>query len=147
VVAFEGDIWPQGPTSNVVVFDEAKDTMFWSHFLLPVRLLETVRRYSTQANGKDQNNTFVVDPAVTESVTGPVTQVIPIPMEWAPMFVDGPNFGIAIRRVFDLFDSLDKDDRVNLYPIAEMMGMACCATDNGVGVVSTLSTRWTHLMY
>jgi hypothetical protein len=84
VVAFEGDIRPQGPTPNVVVFDEAKETMFRRLFLPPVRLPETLCRYSARANGNDQNNTFVVDPAVTERVTGPVTQVIPIPMEWAP---------------------------------------------------------------
>jgi hypothetical protein len=147
VVAFEGDIWPQGPTPNVVVFDEVKDIMFRRLFLPPVRLPETLHQYSVRVNGNNQNNTFVVDPAVTERVTGPVTQVIPIPMEWTPMFVDGPNFGTAIRRVFDLFDSLDENDRVDLYPIAEMMGMACCAADNGVGAVSTLSTRWTRLMY
>ncbi len=28
IVAFEGDIRPQGPTPNVVVFNEAKDTLF-----------------------------------------------------------------------------------------------------------------------
>ena len=93
VVAFEGDIWPQGPTPNVVVFDKAKDTMFRRLFLPPVRLPETLRQYSARANGNNQNNTFVVDLAVTERVTGPVTQVIPIPIEWAPMFVDGPILG------------------------------------------------------
>ncbi len=146
VVAFEGGIWPQGPTPNVVVFDEAKDTMFRSLFLPLVHLPETLHRYSARANGNDQNNTFVINPAVTERVTGPVTRVIPIPMEWAPMFVDGPNFGTTIRRVFDLFDSLNKNDRVDLYPIAEMMGMACCAADTGGGGVSTLSPSWTRLL-
>ena len=60
MVAFEGDIRPQGPTPNVVVFDEAKDTMFRRLFLPPVRLPETLRQYSARANGNDQNNTFVV---------------------------------------------------------------------------------------
>ena len=62
-------------------------------------------------------------------------------MELAPKFVDGPNFGTAIRWVFGLFESLDEDDRVDLYPITEMMGIVCCAADNGVGAVNTLSTR------
>ena len=48
VVAFEGDIWPQGPTPNVVVFNEAEDTMFRRLFLPPVRLpvvrADTARR-------------------------------------------------------------------------------------------------------
>ena len=84
------------------------------------------------ANGNNQNNTFVVNPSVMERVTGPVTRVISIPMEWARMFVDGPNFGTTIHQVFNLFESLNKDDRVILYPIAEIMGMACCASDNRV---------------
>jgi hypothetical protein len=99
------------------------------------------------ANGNNQNNTFVVNPSVMERVTGPVTRVISIPMEWARMFVDGPNFGTTIHQVFNLFESLNKDDRVILYPIAEIMGMACCASDNRVGAASTLPTKWTRLMY
>ena len=70
VVAFEGDIRPQGPTPNVVVFDEVKNTMFWHLFLPQVRLQETLHRYSSGANGNDQNNMVMVNPAVTERVGG-----------------------------------------------------------------------------
>jgi hypothetical protein len=116
IVAFEGDIRPQGPTPNVVVFNEAEDTLF-QRFNLPLAcLVETNTRYSSQANGNDHSHMFVVDP-VTARVTGAVTWLIPIPMEWAPMFVDGPNFGTAFCRAFDLFDSLDEDDQTRLYPI------------------------------
>jgi hypothetical protein len=116
IVAFEGDIQPQGPTPNVVVFNEAEDTLF-QRFNLPLAcLVETNTRYSSQANRNDHSHMFLVDP-VTARVTGAVTWLIPIPMEWAPMFVDGPNFGTAFCRVFDLFDSLDEDDQTRLYPI------------------------------
>jgi hypothetical protein len=30
------------------------------------------------------------------------------------------------------------EERLALYPILEMMGVACCATNNSVGAVSTL---------
>ena len=53
----------------------------------------------------DQLPTFVVDPSITTRVTGAVTRLIPIPLEWAPMFLDGPTFGMAFRRMFDLLDS------------------------------------------
>jgi hypothetical protein len=88
-----------------------------------------------------------VDPSVTVKATGAVTRLIPIPLEWAPMFIDGPNFGTAFRRVFDLFDSLDEDDRSDLYPILDMIGMACCAADDSDMPPSTLSTQWTRLTF
>jgi hypothetical protein len=138
IVAFKGDIRLQGP---------AKDTLFQRFNLPRACLVETNARYSSQANGNNQSHTFVVDPLVTARVTGAVTRMIPIPMEWVPMFVDEPNFGTAFRGVFDLFNSLDKDNRTGLYPILEMVGMACCAANDSDMPPSTLSTQWTHLMY
>jgi hypothetical protein len=93
IVAFEGDIQPQGPTLNVVVFNKAKDTLFQQFNLPRARLVETNTRYSLRANRNNQSLTFVVDPSVTARVTGAVTRMIPIPMEWAPIIVYGPNFG------------------------------------------------------
>ena len=147
IVAFEGDIRPQGPTPNVVVFDEAEDTLFQRFDLPPARLKETHDWYRSTANGNDQNNTFMVDPAISVKVVGAVTRLIPIPLEWASMFLDGPNFGTTVRRMFDLFDSLVKEEWSNLYPIFDMIGMACCATDDSDMPASTLSTQWTRLTY
>jgi hypothetical protein len=147
IVAFEGDIRPQGPTPNVIVFNKAKDTLFQQFNLPRACLVETNARYSLRANGNNQSHTFMVDPLVTARVTGAVTRMIQILMEWAPMFVDGPNFGMAFRRVLDLFDSLDKDDRTGLYPILEMIGMACCAANDSDMPPSSLSTQWICLTY
>ena len=105
IVAFEGDIRPQGPSPNVAVFNQAEDTLFLWFNLTPACLSETHKYYSSRAKGNDQNNTFVVDPSITVKVTGAVTRLIPIPLEWAPMFLDRPNFGTSFRRVFDLLDS------------------------------------------
>jgi hypothetical protein len=147
IVAFEGDIRPQGPTPNVVVFTEAEDTLFKRFHLPTARLAETHARYRSRADGNDQLPTFVVDPSITTRVTGAVTRLIPIPLEWAPMFLDGPTFGMAFRRMFDLLDSLDEVDRNELLPILEMMGMACCAADESDMAPSTLSSQWTRLTY
>jgi hypothetical protein len=130
-----------------VVFTEAEDTLF-KHFHLPtVRLAETHARYRSRADGNDQLPTFMVDPSITTQVTGAVTRLIPIPLEWAPMFLDGPTFGMAFRRMFDLLDSLEEEDQNKLLPILEMMGMACCAADESDMAPSTLSSQWTRLTH
>ena len=59
------------------------------------------------------------------------------------MLINGPNFGTAFRRVFDLFHSLDEDDRSDLYPILDMIGMACCTADDSDMPHNTLSTQHT----
>jgi hypothetical protein len=89
----------------------------------------------------------VVDLEITARVTGAVTRMIPIPIEWASMFVDGPNFITAFRRVFYLFDALEEEERSALYPILEMMGVVCCTANDFVGAASTLSTQWACLMH
>jgi hypothetical protein len=95
IVAFEGNIRLHGPTPNVVVFNKAKDTLIQRFNLPQACLVKTFAKYSSRTNGNNQHHTFVVDPAATARVTGAVTRMIPIPMEWASMFVDGPNFGTA----------------------------------------------------
>jgi len=147
IVAFKGNIRPQGPTPNVVMFTEDKDTLFKRFHLLSARLSDTHAPNSSRGNGNNQFSTFVVDPSITTRVTGAVTQLIPIPLEWAPMILDGPNFGTAFCRMFDLLDSLEEDDRTDLLPILEMMGMVCCATDDSDMAHITLSTQWTCLMH
>ena len=127
------------------MFTEAEDTLFKRFHLPTARLAETHARYCSQANGNDQLPTFVVDPSITTRVTGAVTRLIPIPLEWAPMFLDGPTFGMAFRRMFDLLNSLNEYDRNELFPILEMMGMACCAADESDMAPSTLSSQWTRL--
>jgi hypothetical protein len=57
------------------------------------------------------------------------THMILIPMECAAMFVNGPYFGTAFRRLVDLFNSNDKIERDHLMPLLGMVALACCGTD------------------
>ncbi len=59
IVAFEGNIRLHGPTPNVVVFNKAKDTLFQQFNLPQAHLVKTFAKYSLQANGNNQHNTFV----------------------------------------------------------------------------------------
>jgi len=81
IVAFKGDIRPQGPTPNIVVFTEDEDTLFKRFFLPTARLVETHAWYRSRVDGNDIIPTFVVDPSITTQVTGAVTRLIPIPLE------------------------------------------------------------------
>ncbi len=72
---------------------------------------------------------------------------MPIPLEWAPIFVDNPDFGTAIRWMQDLFMSITDDKRYCLVEIFGMMTRACCATKALVGVGSTLAVNWQRLTY
>ncbi len=68
-------------------------------------------------------------------------------MEWASLLVDNPTFGMAIRQMFDLFDSVSKEDQVKRMRILEMMATGCCGADNLGEARSTLSSAWTQLKF
>ncbi len=73
--------------------------------------------------------------------------MIPIPMEWASLFIDNPSFGSAIWRMFNLFDLLTKGEQIKCMPILEMMATACCGADNSGKTMSTLSSEWKQLRF
>ncbi len=72
---------------------------------------------------------------------------MPILLEWAPMFVDNPDFGMAIRRMQDLFMSITDDERYPLVDIFGMMTRACCAAKALDRVGSTLAVDWQKQIY
>jgi hypothetical protein len=90
---------------------------------------------------------FVLDPTVEDYNAKPTTWMMPIPLEWAPMFVDNPNFGTAIRWMRDLFMSITDDERYHLVDIFGMMTWVCCATKASDGTGSTLAIDWRRLIY
>jgi hypothetical protein len=51
---------------------------------------ETVTAYKQDSDG-DYAHTFVLDPTIKDRKAKPTTQMMPILLEWAPMFVDNSN--------------------------------------------------------
>jgi hypothetical protein len=146
VVAFGGEVQTNGGTPDVFVFKEDMGALFKRLYLPRVLVAETVKEYKQDSDG-NYAHTFVLDQTVKDWNTKPTTRMMPIPLEWAPMFVDNPNFGTVIRRMRDLFMSITDDKRYRLVKIFEMMTRACCAAKVSDGASSTLAIDWRRLIY
>ncbi len=147
IVAFGDNIQKDATTPNVWVFEGEEHELFFRLHLPDVNLKNMQLFYSNKTKGNNSISLFAMDPATKELGRGPVTRIIPIPMEWASLFVDNPSYGSEIPRMFDLFDSLTKDEQVNRMPILEMMATACCGADNSGKVKSTLLSKWAQLRF
>jgi hypothetical protein len=147
IMAFGDNIRKDATTPNVWVFKGEEHELFFRLHLPDVNLKETQLFYSDETKGNNSSSLLAMDPATKELGRGPVTRIIPIPMEWASLFVDNPSYGSVIRQMFDLFDSLTKDEQVNRMPILEMMATACCGADNSGEAKSTLSSKWAQLRF
>ncbi len=120
--------------------------LFVQVHLPPVPLLQTIKKYKSSI-GNDQNYAFVRGGSNDKMDAVASTWMIPISMDWAPMFVDCSNFGTAFRQLVDLFDWIEKNNQDRLMPLLGMVALACCGTDTLSMAISTLSTRWTQLKY
>jgi hypothetical protein len=95
VVAFGGEVRTNGGTPDVFVFEEDKGALFKRLYLPRVLVTETIAAYEQHSNGNYAHR-FVLDPTIEDCNVKPTTRMMPIPLEWAPMFVDNPDFGTAI---------------------------------------------------
>jgi hypothetical protein len=131
----------------VWVFEGEEHELFFRLHLPNANLKEMQLFYSNKTKGNNSSSLFAIDPATKELGRGAVTWIIPIPMEWASLFVDNPLYGSAIRRMCNLFDSLTKNEQVNCMPILKMMATACLGADNSGEVKSTRSSNWAQLRF
>ncbi len=128
------------------IFKEDKGALFKRLYLPRVSVTETVMAYEQHSNGNNAH-TIVLDPTIKDRNAKPTSQMMPIPLEWAPMFVDNPNFGTAIQRMQDLFMSITDDKSYRLVDIFGMMTWVCCATKALDGAGSTLAVDWQRMIY
>jgi hypothetical protein len=78
-------------------------------------------------------------PAVT-------TRLIPIPMAWAAYFLDKPDFGVAVRRLDTLVESVSRLKRVQFAPTINSLLLGCYGDQQDKkSVYSALSSDWDPL--
>ncbi len=145
-MAFGGEVRPDNDTPDVFVLEEDEEDLFDWVYLPQVSVTDTVKAYEQDSDG-DYTHTFVLDPATWDKRAKPTTRMMPIPLEWAPMFVNNPDFGTTVRRMRDLFMSVTDNKRYRLVDIFGMITRACCATREGDGAGSTLAVDWRKLKY
>ena len=94
-------------------------------YLPRVSVMETFKAYEVDCDG-DYSHTFVLDPTVEDRKARPTTRMMLMPLKWAPMFVDNPDFDTAIRCMKDIFMSVTEDERYHLVDVLGMMTMLFC---------------------
>ncbi len=94
-MAYGGGGRPDDDTPDVFVFEEDEEDLFERVYLPQVLVTDTVKAYEQDSEG-DYTHTFFLDPATRDKKAKPTTRMMPIPLEWAPMFVDSPDFGTMV---------------------------------------------------
>jgi hypothetical protein len=69
-------------------------------------------------------------------------RLIPIPVEWAPMFLDYPDSGTVFRRLVDLVNSVDGAEQDKYTYLAWSIAYTCLSVTKEEHPVSTMAARW-----
>jgi hypothetical protein len=111
LVAFEGNIRSGRGVPNLWRFDEPDEQLFQLIKLPPVALGNVAMFYAL-----DDNNDYYWDTIVPDkggARWAPMCgRLIPIPGEWAALFLNYPDLGTTFRRIVDLINLVDKAKRV-----------------------------------
>ncbi len=145
MVAFEGNVRSGRGVPNLWRFDEPDKQLFWLVTLLPVALREVAKFYASDDNDDYYRNTIVPDKggAGWAPLCG---RLIPIPVEWASLFLDYPDMGTTFRRIVDLIRLVDKTERVKFQYLAQSVVYACSSASEEVRLVSTMASQWKRLI-
>ena len=145
LVAFEGNVRSGQGVPNLWRFDEPDEQLFRLVMLPPVALREVATFYASDDNDDYYRNTIVPD----EGGAGWAPRcgrLIPIPVEWASLFLDYPDLGTTFRRIVDLIQSVDEAERVKFQYLAQSVAYACSSASEETRPVSTMASKWKRLI-
>jgi hypothetical protein len=145
VVAFKGEVQMGTNVPNLWRFEEPEEQLLRLLTLPPVLLSDTACYYADRANDEYYSTTVAPD-AGGASWAPSCGRLIPIPVEWAPMFLDYPDSGTAFRRLVDLVNLVDKAERGKFTYLAWRVAYACLSASKEEHRVSTMSTWWKRLV-
>jgi hypothetical protein len=145
IVTFEGEVRTGTGLPNLWRFEEPDDHLFRLLTLPQLSLSDTAQFYKDETNDKYYRTTVVPD----EEGPGRAPacgRLIPIPVEWAPMFLDYPKAGTAFRRLVNLVNSVDRAERDKFTYLARSMAYACLSANKGEHHMSTMSIQWKRMV-
>jgi hypothetical protein len=145
VVAFEGEVRMGTNVPNLWRFEEPEEQLLQLLTLLPVLLSDTARYYEDRANDNYYCTTVAPD-AGGAGWAPSCGRLIPIPVKWAPMFLDYPDSGTAFCRLVDLVNLVDEVERGKFTYLARSVAYACLSDSKDEHPVSTMSARWKRLV-
>jgi hypothetical protein len=140
VVAFEGNVRSGRGVPNLWRYDEPDEQLFRLVTLPPVALRKVAKFYASDDNTDYYRNTIVPDKggAGWAPLCG---RLIPIPVEWASLFLDYPDMGTMFRRIVDLIRLADKTEQVKFQYLAQSVAYACSSASEEVRPVSTMASQ------
>jgi hypothetical protein len=144
-VAFEGEVRTGTGVPNLWRFDEPEEQLFRPLTLPPVLLSDTAIFYAEEAIGEYYRATVVPDAGGTGWAPA-CGRLIPIPVEWAPMFLDYPDSGTAFCRLVDLINSVHGAEQDKFTYLAQSMAYACLSASEEEQPLSTMSSKWKRMV-
>jgi hypothetical protein len=145
-VAFEGNVHSRQGVPNLWRFDEPHDALFWLVKLPPVALCNMAMFYAS-----DDNNNYYKDTTMPDKGRAGWAPMcgclIPIPGEWAALFLDYPDLGTTFRRIVDLINLVDKTKQVKFKYLAQSVAYACFLASKVAKLVSTMASKWKRLIF
>jgi hypothetical protein len=146
LVAFERNIHSVRGVPNLWRFDEPDEQLFWLVKLPPVALRNVAILYAS-----NDNNDYYWDTIMPDKVRArwaPMCgHLIPIPGEWAALFLDYPGLGTMFRWIVDLINLVDKAKQVKFRHLAQSVAYACFLASKSARLVSTMVSKWKQLIF
>jgi hypothetical protein len=146
LVAFEGNIRSGRGVPNLWRFDEPDEQLFRLVKLPPVALCYVARFYASDDNDDYYRDTIVPDKGGVgwKPMCG---HLIPIPGEWAALFLDYLDLGTTFWRIVDLINLVDEAKRVKFLHLAHSVAYACFLASESARPTSTMASKWKRLIF
>jgi hypothetical protein len=121
IVAFEGETVQDNQPPDVWRFERSDEDLFRLKGFEEIEPCPVSKFYHTT----DSHNNMCFAEARQGDEGLWVGSLIPIPMMWAPLFLDYPNMGTTYRRVEDLVQGVDHTQRRLFKPLLMSVAYAC----------------------
>ncbi len=145
MVTFKGEVRTGTNVPNLWRFEEPEEQLLRLLALLPVLLSNTAHYYADRANNEYYCTTVAPD-ARGAGWAPSCRRLIPIPVEWVPMFLDYPDSDTAFGRLVDLVNSVNEAEQGKSTYLARSMAYTCLSASKEEHPVSTMSARWKQLV-
>ncbi len=141
MVAFDGEVRTGTGIPILWRFEEPDDQLFRLLTLPLVSLSDMALYYEDEKHDKYYHATVAPD-AGGPGWAPACGRLIPIPAEWAPMFLDYPESGTVFCRLVDLVNLVDGAEQDKYTYLAQSIAYACLSATEEEHPVSTMAARW-----
>jgi hypothetical protein len=149
IVAFKGEVQDAHGLPLLWKFDKEEEVLL-QLCQLPASVLHHASMFYHDGDKEDQfhNRRTPPPPEWRGETLETCHHLIPIPVGWAPMFLDYPSMGTAFRRMIQLMLTAEAAERRHLWPFCEGAALACGSSDLlAINPISTLNSKWKQVAF